>query len=130
MLDARLAEMGLNKDDYWWYRDLRRYGTVPHSGFGLGFERLVVYVTGMGSVRDVIPFPVLPRTRRVLGDRLLAQCKSRPLGRLFYACRFPLSPSFPRPRPGFDFGKAGWPWIFMHLNRKKRVVEATQILPL
>ncbi len=62
VLDARLAEMELNKDDYWWYRDLRRYGTVPHSGFGLGFERLVVYVTGMGNVRDVIPFPRTPRT--------------------------------------------------------------------
>ena len=62
MLDARLAEMGLNKEDYWWYRDLRRYGTVPHAGFGLGFERLVVYVTGMGNVRDVIPFPRTPRT--------------------------------------------------------------------
>ncbi|MBP6808074.1 MAG: asparagine--tRNA ligase, partial [Chromatiaceae bacterium] len=62
VLDARLAEMGLNKEDYWWYRDLRRYGTVPHSGFGLGFERLVVYVTGMGNVRDVIPFPRTPRT--------------------------------------------------------------------
>ena len=62
VLDARLAEMDLNKEDYWWYRDLRRYGTVPHSGFGLGFERLVVYVTGMGNVRDVIPFPRTPRT--------------------------------------------------------------------
>lgn len=62
VLDARLAEMGLNKEDYWWYRDLRRYGTVPHAGFGLGFERLVVYVTGMGNVRDVIPFPRTPRT--------------------------------------------------------------------
>jgi asparaginyl-tRNA synthetase len=62
VLDARLAEMELNKEDYWWYRDLRRYGTVPHSGFGLGFERLVVYVTGMGNVRDVIPFPRTPRT--------------------------------------------------------------------
>ena len=62
VLDARLAEMDLNKDDYWWYRDLRRYGTVPHSGFGLGFERLVVYVTGMANVRDVIPFPRTPRT--------------------------------------------------------------------
>ena len=61
VLDARLAEMGLNKEDYWWFRDLRRYGTVPHSGFGLGFERLVVYVTGMGNVRDVIPFPRTPR---------------------------------------------------------------------
>ncbi|TKI07507.1 asparagine--tRNA ligase [Martelella alba] len=60
-LDARLAEMGLNKEDYWWYRDLRRYGTVPHSGFGLGFERLIVYVTGMQNIRDVIPFPRSPR---------------------------------------------------------------------
>ena len=57
ILDARLDEMGLNKDDYSWYRDLRKYGTVPHSGFGLGFERLVAYVTGMSNVRDVIAFP-------------------------------------------------------------------------
>ncbi|PHM40205.1 asparagine--tRNA ligase [Xenorhabdus mauleonii] len=61
MLDKRLEEMGLNKEDYWWYRDLRRYGTVPHSGFGLGFERLVAYVTGVPNVRDVIPFPRTPR---------------------------------------------------------------------
>ncbi|WP_417607586.1 asparagine--tRNA ligase [Oceanimonas baumannii] len=61
VLDARLEEMGLNKEDYGWYRDLRRYGTVPHAGFGLGFERLVAYVTGMGNVRDVIPFPRTPR---------------------------------------------------------------------
>ena len=61
VLDARMDEMGLNKEDYWWYRDLRRYGTVPHAGFGLGFERLVVYVTGMQNVRDVIPFPRTPR---------------------------------------------------------------------
>ena len=60
VLDARLAEMNLNIDDYSWYRDLRRYGTVPHSGFGLGFERLVVYATGMQNVRDVIPFPRTP----------------------------------------------------------------------
>ncbi|AHF77640.1 Asparaginyl-tRNA synthetase [Sodalis praecaptivus] len=60
-LDARLDEMGLNKEDYWWYRDLRRYGTVPHAGFGLGFERLIVYVTGMQNIRDVIPFPRSPR---------------------------------------------------------------------
>ncbi|KYP97401.1 asparaginyl-tRNA synthetase [Sodalis-like endosymbiont of Proechinophthirus fluctus] len=60
-LDTRLEEMGLNKEDYWWYRDLRRYGTVPHAGFGLGFERLIVYVTGMQNVRDVIPFPRSPR---------------------------------------------------------------------
>ncbi|MEN3259017.1 asparagine--tRNA ligase [Sodalis endosymbiont of Spalangia cameroni] len=60
-LDARLEAMGLNKEDYWWYRDLRRYGTVPHAGFGLGFERLIVYVTGMQNIRDVIPFPRSPR---------------------------------------------------------------------
>ncbi|WP_115718590.1 asparagine--tRNA ligase [Gallaecimonas mangrovi] len=57
VFDARLEEMGLSKEDYWWYRDLRRYGTVPHAGFGLGFERLVSYVTGVQNVRDVIPFP-------------------------------------------------------------------------
>lgn len=61
VLDQRLAEMGLSKEDYWWYRDLRRYGTVPHAGFGLGFERLVAYVTGVQNVRDVIPFPRTPR---------------------------------------------------------------------
>jgi asparaginyl-tRNA synthetase len=60
VLDARLEEMNLNIDDYSWYRDLRRYGTVPHSGFGLGFERLVAYATGMQNVRDVIPFPRTP----------------------------------------------------------------------
>jgi asparaginyl-tRNA synthetase len=60
VLDARLAEMNLNQEDYSWYRDLRRYGTVPHSGFGLGFERLVAYATGMQNVRDVIPFPRTP----------------------------------------------------------------------
>lgn len=60
VFDRRLNEMGLNQEDYSWYRDLRRYGTVPHSGFGLGFERLVAYVTGMQNVRDVIPFPRTP----------------------------------------------------------------------
>ena len=59
--DKRLAELGMNKEDYSWYRDLRRYGTVPHAGFGLGFERLVAYVTGVQNVRDVIPFPRTPR---------------------------------------------------------------------
>ena len=60
VLDERLAEMNLDPADYSWYRDLRRYGTVPHSGFGLGFERLVAYATGMQNVRDVIPFPRTP----------------------------------------------------------------------
>ena len=61
-LDRRMDEVGLNKDSYWWYRDLRRYGSTPHSGFGLGFERLIVYITGVGNVRDVIPFPRTPRS--------------------------------------------------------------------
>ncbi len=60
VLDRRIDEMGLAKEDYWWYRDLRRYGTVPHAGFGLGFERTIIYATGMGNVRDVIPFPRTP----------------------------------------------------------------------
>jgi asparaginyl-tRNA synthetase len=60
VFDRRLAEMGLDQEDYSWYRDLRRFGTVPHAGFGLGFERLVAYVTGMQNVRDVIPFPRTP----------------------------------------------------------------------
>ena len=58
VLDARMNEA--LKDTLWWYRDLRRYGTVPHAGFGLGFERLVAYITGMENVRDVIPFPRTP----------------------------------------------------------------------
>lgn len=56
LLQARLAEMGLNEQDYWWYLDLRRYGGVKHAGFGLGFERLIMYVTGVQNIRDVIPF--------------------------------------------------------------------------
>ncbi|QBY42830.1 asparagine--tRNA ligase [Arsenophonus nasoniae] len=60
-LDARMDEMGLNQQDYSWYRDLRRYGTVPHAGFGLGFERLVAYVTGVQNIRETIAFPRTPR---------------------------------------------------------------------
>ena len=60
VLDARMSEAGLDKEHYSWYRDLRRYGTAPHAGFGLGFERTVAYVTGLGNVRDVIPFPRTP----------------------------------------------------------------------
>lgn len=59
VLDARMAEYGLT-EELWWYRDLRRYGTVPHAGFGLGLERLLNYVTGMENIRDVIPFPRTP----------------------------------------------------------------------
>jgi asparaginyl-tRNA synthetase len=60
VLDARMDEMGLPKESYWWYRDLRRYGTVPHAGFGLGFERTIMYASGMQNIRDVIPFPRTP----------------------------------------------------------------------
>jgi asparaginyl-tRNA synthetase len=60
ILDARMESSGLDKEVYSWYRDLRRYGTVPHAGFGLGFERFVSYVTGLNNVRDVIPFPRTP----------------------------------------------------------------------
>jgi asparaginyl-tRNA synthetase len=60
-LDARITEMGLPIKEYWWYRDLRRYGTVPHAGFGLGFERAMMFITGMQNVRDVIPFPRAPK---------------------------------------------------------------------
>ncbi|TYQ31440.1 asparagine--tRNA ligase [Pseudanabaena sp. UWO310] len=61
VLEARIRNVGLNPEDYWWYLDLRRYGTVPHAGFGLGFERLVQFITGMGNIRDVIPFPRFPQ---------------------------------------------------------------------
>ncbi|MFN7096343.1 MAG: asparagine--tRNA ligase [Gammaproteobacteria bacterium] len=60
VLDARMAEMNLSPATYYWYRDLRRYGTVPHAGFGLGLERLISYITGLGNVRDVIAFPRVP----------------------------------------------------------------------
>ena len=60
VLDARMIESGLDPAHYGWYRDLRRYGSVPHAGFGLGFERTISYVTGLGNVRDVIPFPRTP----------------------------------------------------------------------
>jgi asparaginyl-tRNA synthetase len=60
VLDARLAAQGLDPKAYWWYRDLRRYGTVPHAGFGLGLERTIIYATGVGNIRDVIPFPRAP----------------------------------------------------------------------
>jgi asparaginyl-tRNA synthetase len=62
LLEQRLVTQGLNPADYWWYLDLRRYGTVPHAGFGLGFERLVQFMTGMTNIRDVIPFPRAPLT--------------------------------------------------------------------
>ena len=60
-LTNRIKELGMNPEDYWWYLDLRKYGTVPHAGFGLGFERLLRYVTGMANIRDVIPYPRAPK---------------------------------------------------------------------
>jgi asparaginyl-tRNA synthetase len=61
-LEARMVACGLHPDDYWWYLDLRRYGTIPHAGFGLGLERAVEFVTGMANIRDVIPFPRYPKS--------------------------------------------------------------------
>ena len=60
-LKTRMKELGLKEDDYWWYLDLRRYGSAPHAGFGLGFERMMMYITGMSNIRDVIPFPRTPK---------------------------------------------------------------------
>ena len=64
VLDARMAQFGLDAEHYGWYRDFRRYGTVPHAGFGLGFERTLAYVTGLANVRDAIPFPRTPGNAR------------------------------------------------------------------
>ena len=60
-LVKRMKELDLNPEDYWWYTDLRKYGSAPHSGFGLGFERMLMYITGMKNIRDVIPFPRTPK---------------------------------------------------------------------
>ncbi len=60
VLEARMAETGMEKDPYWWYLESRKFGTVPHSGFGLGFERLLMLVTGISNIRDIIPFPRTP----------------------------------------------------------------------
>ena len=57
----RIKELGLNEEDYWWYLELRKFGTATHSGFGLGFERMLMYLTGMQNIRDVIPFPRTPK---------------------------------------------------------------------
>ena len=57
VLKTRMAELDLNEEDYWWYLELRKYGETKHAGFGLGFERLIMYITGMSNIRDVIPFP-------------------------------------------------------------------------
>lgn len=57
VLESRIREMGMDQQDYWWYMDLRKYGGVKHAGYGLGFERIIMYLTGMGNIRDVLPFP-------------------------------------------------------------------------
>ncbi|MBQ1605999.1 MAG: asparagine--tRNA ligase, partial [Bacteroidales bacterium] len=59
---ATIEERNIPKKDMWWYLETRKFGTVPHSGFGLGFERLILFVTGMSNIRDVIPFPRTPKT--------------------------------------------------------------------
>lgn len=60
VLVEKMKELNLNIDDYWWYLDLRRFGSVPHAGYGLGFERLVTYVCGIENIRDAIAFPRYP----------------------------------------------------------------------
>ena len=60
VLRRRIRECGLREETYWWYLDLRKFGSVPHAGFGLGFERMIMYLTGISNVRDVSPFPRTP----------------------------------------------------------------------
>jgi asparaginyl-tRNA synthetase len=61
VLEQRISALGIDPKELWWYLDLRKFGTAPHAGFGLGFERLVLFVTGMTNIRDVIPFPRTPQ---------------------------------------------------------------------
>ena len=61
ILKERMNSVGLKEEDYWWYLELRKYGGVKHSGYGLGFERMVMYITGMSNIRDVLPFPRTPK---------------------------------------------------------------------
>ncbi|HOW32766.1 MAG TPA: asparagine--tRNA ligase, partial [Bacteroidales bacterium] len=60
-LHSRIAELGIPEKDMWWYLETRKFGTAPHSGFGLGFERMILFLTGMANIRDVIPFPRTPQ---------------------------------------------------------------------
>ncbi len=62
VLEAAIEKMGLDMEEYWWYAELRKYGSVPHSGFGLGFERFLMFVTGVSNIRDVIPFARTPKS--------------------------------------------------------------------
>ena len=61
ILENRIKSMGIDKKELWWYLDLRKFGSVKHSGFGLGLERLILFITGMSNIRDVIPFPRTPK---------------------------------------------------------------------
>ena len=61
VLEGNIERMGMDMDAYYWYNDLRRFGTVPHAGFGVGFERLIMFVTGVQNIRDVLPYPRTPR---------------------------------------------------------------------
>ena len=61
VLKKRIAQLNIDEKELWWYLDLRKYGSVKHSGFGLGLERLILFITGMGNIRDVIPFPRTPK---------------------------------------------------------------------
>ena len=60
LLAQRIVETGMQPEDYWWYMELRKYGGVKHAGYGLGFERMIMYLTGMSNIRDVLPFPRVP----------------------------------------------------------------------
>jgi len=60
-LEKRISEMGIDDKDLWWYKDLRKYGGCKHSGFGMGLERMIMYVTGIDNIRDVLPFPRTPK---------------------------------------------------------------------
>ena len=64
VLANRIKELGMNEEEYWWYLELRKYGGTKHAGFGLGFERMIMYMTGMSNIRDVIPFPRTVRSAR------------------------------------------------------------------
>ena len=72
VLERRMDDLDLDKENYYWYLDLRKYGTVPHAGFGLGFERLVSYITGMSNIRDVVPYPRVPGKGRLLNGYFTA----------------------------------------------------------
>ena len=97
--DRSMAERGIDRKHYAWYRDLRRYGTVPHAGFGLGFERTLAYVTGLANLRDAIPFPKTPGRRQVLMRSASADGQGKNLSALVSGERITIS-SLPSKRAG------------------------------